>query len=244
MDVLSSAIEWFTDSANWSGDFGIPKRLLEHIGISVLATATAFSVAFPVGLYIGHSRRFEFLAVSVANMGRALPSFGVLALVFPFTLELGSDLGGFAFLPTLISLILLGIPPILTNTYVGIRGVDPDSVEAARGMGLHEIEILRSLEAPISASLIVAGLRTSAVSIVATATLGAVFGWGGLGRFIVDGFAILDNAQVIGGAVLVALLAIATEVTLGVVERLVRPRHLRTVPRAVERASEVLGPAA
>ncbi|MDQ3985019.1 MAG: ABC transporter permease subunit, partial [Actinomycetota bacterium] len=163
MDVLSSAIDWFLDPLNWSGDFGIPKRLLEHVGISLLASAIAFSVAFPTGLYIGHSRRFEFLAVSVANMGRALPSFGVLALVFPFTFQLGSGLGGFAFLPTLISLILLGIPPILTNTYVGIKGVDPDSVEAARGMGLREIEILRSLEAPVSAPLIVAGLRNSAV---------------------------------------------------------------------------------
>jgi osmoprotectant transport system permease protein len=222
MNVVTETAKWFADGSHWSGSSGVPARILEHIQISVVAVAIAAFVALPVGLLIGHTRRAEFLAVSVGNLGRALPSFGILALVFPLTLRYAPGSIGFA--PTLIALFLLAIPPILTNTYVGIQNVDPDVAEAARGMGLSGRQVLFQLEVPLAAGLIVAGLRTAAVQVVATATLGAVFAWGGLGRFIVDGFAQGDDAMIVAGALLVASLAILTELGLSLVERVVTPK--------------------
>jgi osmoprotectant transport system permease protein len=213
--------QWLTDPANWSGSAGVPHRLLEHIQMSALATLAALAIALPVGLFIGHTRRGEFVTVTAANLGRAVPSFAIVALTFPIAVELGWGLG---FWPTLLALFFLAIPPILTNTYVGVRGVDRDTIEAARGMGMTEGEVLRAIELPLAAPLIVAGIRTSAVQVVATATLGALVAWGGLGRYIIDGFAQQDDGMLLAGAVLVALLAIATEVALGLVGRLVSPR--------------------
>jgi osmoprotectant transport system permease protein len=220
--IFGETVRWFSDGSHWRGPGGIPHRMFEHVEISIIAVAIASAIALPVALYIGHRRRGEFLAVSVGNVGRALPSFGILALVYPFTLRYAP--GSIGFPPTLIALVLLAIPPILTNTYVGIQNVDPDSVEAARGMGMSEREVLSKLELPLAIPLVVAGLRTAAVQVVATATLGALVAWGGLGRFIVDGFAVNDNAEILGGALLVAVLAIATELGFGLLERAVSPR--------------------
>jgi osmoprotectant transport system permease protein len=222
MGVLSEAFAWLTDSTNYAGDEGIPARLYEHLQISSQAVLLAGLIALPIGMYIGHRRRLEFLAVNVGNLGRALPSFGILGLVFPFTLTLPGEIGFWA---TFFALFLLAIPPILTNTYVGIKGVDPDVVEAARGMGMTERELLLRLESPLAAPLIVAGLRTASVQVVATATLGALAGWGGLGRFIVDGNSQGDDAQLLGGAILVALFAIVTEVIFSLLERWISPKH-------------------
>lgn len=233
MSVFSQFYEWFTDPVNWSGEFGIPARVSEHIQLSAISVVLASAVALPVGLYIGHSRKAEFLAVSVANLGRAIPSFAILALVFPFAIELGL---GFTFWPTLVALFFLAIPPILTNAYVGVKGVDPDTLESARGMGLSEGQILRQIEMPLAAPLIVAGIRTSAVQVVATATLGAVIAWGGLGRFIIDGFKQQNDGMLLGGAVLVALLAILTEIGLGFVERAVTPGSKRRTILGVKEA--------
>jgi osmoprotectant transport system permease protein len=196
--------------------------LYEHLQISSQAVLLATIIALPIGMYIGHRRRLEFIAVNVGNLGRALPSFGILGLVFPFTLTLPGDIGFWA---TFFALFLLAIPPILTNTYVGVKGVDPDVVEAARGMGMKEREVLLSLETPLAAPLIVAGLRTASVQVVATATLGALAGWGGLGRFIVDGNSQGDDAQLLGGAILVALFAIVTEMLFSLLEQWVSPKH-------------------
>ena len=221
-NLFGDVIKWFADGSHWSGSRGIPTRLFEHTQISLLAIVLASAVALPVGLLVGHTRRAEFVAVSVSNVGRALPSFGILALVFPFTLRYLP--GSIGFPPTLIALVLLGIPPILTNTYVGIQAVDRDTVEAARGMGLSGRQILLQLEVPLAAPIIVAGLRTAAVQVVATATLGAIVAWGGLGRFIVDGFATNDQPMIVSGALLVAALAILTELAFGFLERAVSPR--------------------
>jgi osmoprotectant transport system permease protein len=189
-----------------------------------------------VGLYIGHAKRGQFLAVSVGNIGRALPSFGVLALVFPFTLRYSVlQFGGLGFSATLFALILLAIPPILTNTYIGVDGVDPDILEAARGMGMSGAGILRSVELPLAVPLIIVGIRTAAVAVVATATLAALVAWGGLGRFIVDGFATRDEAQIVAGAILVALMAIVTELLFTGIERLAAPKTSTRVPFAAIR---------
>lgn len=216
-------IEWFTDPANWAGDFGIPNRLLEHVVMSAVSVGIAGVIALPLALYIGHRRRFERLVVSVTNIGRAIPSFGLL---FLFVLWLGIGLSSPPALrpAIIIALVLLAIPPILTNTYVGIQGVDEDTLEAARGMGMTEWAILFRVEVPLGVPLIVAGLRTAAVQVVATATLGAVVAGGGLGRFILDGSAVRDLPQVFAGGVLVAALAILVDVSIGGLGRLLSPR--------------------
>lgn len=221
METIKAALEWLTDPANYSGDTGIPFRIYEHLSMSLQAVLLAAAIALPVGMYIGHKKRFEFLAISIGNLGRALPSFGILGFVFPFTLNLPGELGFWA---TFVTLVLLGIPPLLTNTYVGIKGVDRDTIEAARGMGMTEFDVLRRLEIPLATPLIVGGARIAAVQVVATATLGALVAWGGLGRFIIDGKAQGDSAQLLGGAILVALLAILTEVGFSLLERIVAPK--------------------
>jgi osmoprotectant transport system permease protein len=220
---LTEVWDWFTDPLHWEGPFGVLARVAEHVILSAVSVGIAAAIALPIGLFIGHRRRFEFLVTSVANLGRAIPSFGLLFL-FVTMFGLGLDSPA-ALRPAIVfALVLLAIPPILTNTYVGVQGVDRDTLEAARGMGMGEGRVLFRIEIPLGAPLIMAGLRTAAVQVVATATLGAVVAGGGLGRFIIDGFAAGDDPQIFAGALLVALLAIATEVVFGLLERLVRPR--------------------
>ena len=224
MGSLAEVWEWFGEPGRWTGDGidpGILTRLSEHMSMSLQAAGLAALLVLPLALYIGHTRRFEFIAISVGNLGRALPSFGILGISFSLTIGLPGTLGFWA---TFIALFLLAIPPILTNTYVGVKGVDADTIESARGMGMTEREILSKIEVPLAAPLLVAGLRLATVQVVATATLGALVAWGGLGRYIVDGFAAGDDVQLLGGAILVAGVAILTEVAFGVLERLVTPR--------------------
>jgi osmoprotectant transport system permease protein len=220
---ITEAIQWFTDPSHWSGSFGILARTLEHLIMSGVSVAIGAAIALPAGMAIGHTRRFELLVVSMANLGRAIPSFGLL---FLFVLWLGIGLGSPPALrpAVILALVLLAIPPILTNTYVGIQSVDPDTLEAARGMGMSDGHVLSRIEIPLGVPLILAGLRTAAVQVVATATLGAVVGGGGLGRFIIDGFATGNDPQIFGGAVLVAVLAIVTELGFGLLERVATPR--------------------
>ena len=225
MSVLTEAVGWLLDPQNWQGAGGIDTRFVEHVQISALAVGLASVVAIPLGLYIGHTKNAEFVVVSISNIGRAVPSFAILAIALPVTIRLGLGLG---FWPTVIALFALAIPPVLTNTYVGVKSVDPDQVEAAKAMGMRPAEILRRLELPLASPLVVAGVRTASVQVVATATLAALVAWGGLGRFIVDGFAVRDNARILGGAFLVAILAISTELALGGLERIVRPRTSAT----------------
>jgi osmoprotectant transport system permease protein len=215
---FSQVVEWFTDPANWSGSFGIPARFVEHVQISAISVGLAMPISLPAAMYIGHLRRFEFAVVSIANLGRAIPSFGVLFL-FVLLLGIGDE-------AVILAMVLLAVPPILTNAYVGIQGVDADTLEAARGMGMSEPGVLARIELPLAAPVIVAGLRTAAVQVVATATLAAVVGGGGLGRFITDGFAAGDRPQVFAGALLVALLAIATELAFALLQRVVTPRTM------------------
>ncbi|MGH2752308.1 MAG: ABC transporter permease [Actinomycetota bacterium] len=221
METINEMFAFLTDSAHYEGTMGIPVRFYEHFLMSFQSLALGALIAMPVGLYIGHQRRFEFLAISVGNIGRALPSFGIVALVYVFAYNLPGTIG---FWPTFIALTLLAIPPIMLNTFVGIKEVDRDTIEAARGMGMTEKEILQRIEIPLAAPLILGGVRTAAVQVVATATLGAFTGWGGLGAFIRDGFAVRDFGEVGAGALLVALFAIATELMFAGVQRLASPR--------------------
>lgn len=232
MGVVGDILSWLTDGANWSGSFGIPARTLEHLWMSGLSLLVASLLALPVALYIGHKRRFRFFAVTAANVGRAVPSFAILGIAFTFANDWPG--GSIGFWPTVLALIALGIPPIVTNTYVGIQEVDADTIEAARGMGQSESQVLFGIEIPLAAPLIVTGLRVAGVQIVATATLAALVGWGGLGRYIVDGFAVRDFGRIGGGAVLVASLAFATELLFNLLHRMVDPARKGQVQRRRE----------
>src|SRR5918999_3729120 len=218
MDVVSDVISWLTDPAQWSGPDGIPVRTLQHLWYSLLATAIAAAIALPIGIFIGHTGRGAVLAVNLTNLGRAIPSLGIIILTF--------TLVGFGIVPVLVALVALAVPPIVTNSYIGIRSVDPDVREAAEGMGMRGRQVLWRVELPVAMPLIMAGIRTSTVQVVATATLAAVVGLGGLGRYLIDGLAQRDLPQVVGGAILVALLSLATELVLGRVQTLVVSKGL------------------
>ena len=211
METIGQVAAWFSNAASWVGAGGIPVRIVEHLALTAAAMLLACLVALPIGLYVGHTGRGGGLAIAIANVGRAVPSYALLLLLFPIF--------GLDFALALPALVLLAIPPILTNAYVGVRDVEPDLVEAGRGMGLGERQLLLRVEMPVALPVIVAGIRTAAVQVVATATLAALVAGGGLGRFIVDGFALRDDGMLIGGAVLVALLAVAVERGLSLAER-------------------------
>jgi osmoprotectant transport system permease protein len=224
MDFLAAVAAWLADPAHWQGPDGIPTRVGEHVWMSAVTIAVAAAIGAPLGVLLGHVGRGGFVVLNVANVGRALPSLALLALLLPVALALGLGLG---FWPTFLAVLPLGIPPILTNSYVAVREVDHDVVDAARGLGLGEWQVLRQAELPLATPLILAGLRGAAVSVVATITLGALVASGGLGRYIVDGLARHDNERLVVGALLVALLAIATEAGFGLLERRAVPAGLR-----------------
>jgi osmoprotectant transport system permease protein len=207
MNFLGEVAAWLSAPEHWAGSDGIPNRIAEHLLLSGLTVLVAVVIALPIGVLFGHAGKGGFLAINVANFGRALPSLALLALMLPFALSLKLGLG---FWPTFLALVPLGIPP-----------------EAARGMGLRERQVLRSVELPIAAPLIIAGVRNAAVAIVATATLGALVAGGGLGRFIVDGLARQEYPRLFVGALLVAVLSICVEVGFGAMERVTISPGLR-----------------
>jgi osmoprotectant transport system permease protein len=219
MTTITSVLQWFADAAHWSGTDGIPRRLLEHVQLSAESVAIGALIALPIGIALGHYGRFGDLAINISNVGRAIPSFGILVIAFQVF-----GLGDF---PIVLSLTALAIPPMLTNAYVALREVDPDVRDAARGMGYRELAQVLRVELPLAVPLLMAGVRTSAVQVVATATLAALIAGGGFGRYIIDGLAQQDYTKLFAGAVLVALLALATELALSGVERLLVPKGIR-----------------
>jgi osmoprotectant transport system permease protein len=211
--VVNQVLAWLTDPAQWSGPDGIPVRTLQHLWYSLLATAIAAAIALPIGIYIGHTGRGALFAVNLTNLGRAIPSLGIIILMF--------TLVGFGLVPVLVALVALAVPPIVTNSYIGVRSVNRDVREAAEGMGMRGRQVLWQVELPMATPLIMAGIRTSAVQVVATATLAAFVGLGGLGRYLIDGLSQRDLPQVVGGAILVAVLSLLTELLLGRVQSMV-----------------------
>ncbi|MFF8393997.1 ABC transporter permease [Streptomyces sp. NPDC016172] len=202
MNVLNFVNAFFSDSTHWHGYDGIPQRLLEHVQYSALALALAAAIGLPVGLLTGHTGRGGNALAFIATAARALPSFGLLVLIVIVM--------GFGLLPVMIPLVILAVPPILVTTYEAVRTVDPSPVDAARGMGMHESRILFQVELPVALPLILSGLRSAAIQIVSTATIAAYVSLGGLGRYIVDGLYQRDYEKVVGGATLVAVLALVT----------------------------------
>jgi osmoprotectant transport system permease protein len=207
---MDKAVTFFSDPAQWAGETGTPNRLLQHLYISGSSVLLALLVAIPIGLYIGHTNRGSSLAINLANIGRAIPSYAMMVIPLPLTISLAPVIGfdptfGLTFLPIFLAMTFLAIPPLLVGTYAGLRSVDRDLIESGRGMGLSERQILGRIEIPLASSIIVGGLRTATLQVIATATIGAI---------------------------LVAGLAIGVDLVLAQVQRRLTPRALRA-PRRV-----------
>lgn len=231
IEFLGEVIAWFGDPANWFGPAGILNRLREHVQITVAATAVSTVVAIPPAVWLAHRRIGGSFVVAVVNIGRAIPSFAIVVIFLPISIRLGLGIG---FWPTFLALLFLAVPPMFANSYTGVAEVDPDLVEASRGMGMTDREVLLKVEVPMASPVIFAAVRVAVVQVIATATLGALVGWGGLGRFIIDGFAVRDSVVVFAGALLVAGLAIVVDVVLSGVERRVVPETLRSRAEGVD----------
>lgn len=215
-----SVISWFMDPANWSGANGIPARLVEQLVITGFAVLIAAALALPLGIITGHTGRWSALVTSIANLGRAIPTFALLLLL--------AAVGGVGVQAAILALALFAIPPILTNANIAIAGVDPQVRTAARAMGFTGAQSLWRIELPLATPLIFAGLRTATVQVTATATLAALVGGGGLGRFILDGFALQDTTMVLAGVILVAIVTITMEAGLALVQASVTRRIDKT----------------
>jgi osmoprotectant transport system permease protein len=213
MTVLTDAWHWLTDPAHWSGEDGIGNRLLQHFVLTVVCLVVSCLIALPVAYVLGHLGRGGALAVNISNVGRAVPTFAVLVLL------LLTPVGNWGEGPTVVALVLFAVPPLLTNAYVGMRGVDQDVVRAARGMGMTGRQVLFRVEMPLSLPLVLNGVRVAAVQLVATATIAALAGGGGLGRIITAGFNLASTPMVVAGAVLVAVFALLVEGVFEIVER-------------------------
>ncbi|MFL6159079.1 MAG: ABC transporter permease [Marmoricola sp.] len=221
---MNGVLDWFRDGSNWHGSDGVPVLFGQHVLLTVVSLLISATVGLPLALWLGHRRRGGLVAVNLTNIGRAIPIVALLSL-----LSLGvfgtDEFGPFgrSGLATLVTLALFGLPPIVTNTYEAMLGVDTDVVEAARGMGMGGTLLLRRVELPLAAPLIVSGLRLAVVQIWATATIAAIVAGPGLGRIIVHGYASDQTAEVVAGSIIVAGVALLLELVLTAVQRAIDP---------------------
>jgi len=212
--------DYLGNGSHWSGPEGVPARVLEHLEYTFLALAFVCLIALPLGLFVGHTGRGSVAIAGTANALRALPDFGLL--VYVVLLISGRLPAGLAYLlPSVLVLVILGIPAVLSATYAGIQAVDPAARDAAKGMGMTGSQVLWRVEVPNAMPLILSGVRSSMLQIVATATIAAYVSLGGLGRFIIDGQSQRDYSQMAAGAVLVGLLAIVLDLLVAGIQRLV-----------------------
>jgi len=229
--VIDDVWTFLTSPARWQGSDGFAVRILEHLEYVGAALLAAFLIGFPLGLLIGHTNRGVAVAVNAVNASRSLPSLGLLTLVVLFS--------GLGRAPVLVALTVLAVPPILNATYAGVHGVDKAAVSAARGMGMTELQVLWQVELPVALPLVWSGIRSATLQTVATATIAAYVALGGLGRYVIDGFAVRQFDEMLAGAVLVSLLAIVLDLALALATRLSvspglqdrRQRHTRATPR-------------
>ncbi|GAA0519385.1 glycine/betaine ABC transporter permease [Paractinoplanes deccanensis] len=206
-------LSYLLDPAHWdpsvSGSF--PQLLLSHLWYVFLALLIGTVIALPIGLYIGHTGKGSFIAINAGNAGRSLPTLGLLMLMV--------TLLGLGLLPVLIALTVLVVPPILTSTYAGMRTLDRRVVDAAKGMGMRPWQVLTRVELPMALPVLMGGFRSAALQVVATATVAAAVGLGGLGRLLIDGLAVNDYSRVLAGAIVVAVLAVVLDLFLALVQR-------------------------
>ncbi len=230
MELITETVAWLAQPDRWSvtSSRGVPFRVVEHLWVSIVAAGLAVGAAIPPALYLAHRRRAEAVASAVVNLGRAIPSFGLIVLFWLLATRLPWI--GTQFWPLVLALTALALPPIFTNTYTAVRQVDAATVEAARGMGYAEGQILRQIELPLASPIMLAGVRIAFIQVVATTAIGAIVtNGGGLGRFIVDGFArgLGGRPEVLAGAVLLALLTLAADAAFNLTERLLIPDGVR-----------------
>ena len=219
MNLIDQALAFLTDPMNWTGATGIPQRMLEHLGYTALTMALALIVAVPLGLWVGHTGRGSGVVVGITGALRLLPTLGLLTL---FTLLMGLGL-----LPPILALVLLAIPPILSGTYSGVASVSPALVDGARAMGMTERQALTRVEIPVALPVILGGIRNAALQVLATVTIVAYINLGGLGRYLIDGLAVRDYSRMLASVVLVAVLALAADGILALIQRLVTSPGLR-----------------
>ena len=241
---MEQLVAFLTDVANWQAETGIPNRLVEHITIALLAVGVASAIALPLGLYIGHTGRLQLLGINLANIGRAVPAYALMVMLLPVMLGLAPVLGydprlGLRFLPIFLAMTLLAIPPILVATYAGLAGVDHGVTESSRGMGMSERQVLAHVELPLATPVIVGGFRIALLQVIATATIGAYLAGGGLGRFIIDGVARRNDGMLYAGVLLVAVLAIGTDLLLSRLQRRLTPRGVRVAAGQASASSPV-----
>jgi osmoprotectant transport system permease protein len=232
VNYLQQAIQWLNDPLNWTNPGGIEDRLVEHLRISAAAVLLGCLIAWPLGLWLGHIGRGGGLVVLISNVTLAVPTVALLTLI-PLTAI------GFGEPAIILALTVFAIPPLLANAYTGLREVDRQVLDAARGMGLSGWQMLWRVELPLAVPYLAAGFRTAAVQVVATATLAALVAGGGLGQIISEGFGLslaVGGGQVVAGGILVAALALLVEGSFGIVERLVTPRALRRRDRGLRKA--------
>lgn len=224
---------FFTDPAHWSGPNGIPVRFWQQVEISAIAMFFAMLIALPLGVFLGHKNKGAAIAISAGNIGRAVPTFGILMILAASDFWIFGVGSGSA----TVALIIFAIPPLLTNSFLAVREVDDEIRSAARGLGFSGMSMLTKVELPNAVPLISAGIRTATVQVVATASLAALVGGGGLGVYVVEGFAIQDNTLLIAGALLTAIMAVGTELILSLLQRLSTPKGLRMEAKQLQEAS-------
>jgi osmoprotectant transport system permease protein len=237
VNVFQQAVQWLNDPLNWTNPGGILDRLAEHLEISAAAVLIGCVIAWPIGVWLGHTGRGGGLVVVLSNITLAIPTIALLTIL-PLTFL------GFGKKPVILALAVFAIPPLLATAYTGVRQVDPETREAAKGMGLSGTQVLRRVELPLAVPYLAAGFRTAAVQVVATAALAAYVNGGGLGQIISAGFGLsisVGGGQILAGGLLVALLALSVEGILAVLERLVTPPPLRRTRRRASREAVPTG---
>ncbi|MDO7869030.1 ABC transporter permease [Nocardioides jiangxiensis] len=210
-NVFAEAADWLTDGTHWQGADGVPARLGEHLGYSALTVVIAAAVALPLGLWIGHTGRLRGLAIGLTGALRSLPTLGLLTLVVLWM--------GIGLTPPVLALVVLAVPPLLAGAYAGVESVDPRTVDAARGLGFTEWQVLTRVEVPLALPLILGGFRSAVLQVVSTATVAAYIGLGGLGRYLIDGIAVRDYPQTLAGSLVVVVLALALDGAFAVAQR-------------------------
>ncbi|HEY3669722.1 MAG TPA: ABC transporter permease [Acidimicrobiia bacterium] len=229
MGFFGQVFDFLTSSDQWHGDESIPHLLGQHVQLTVVSVLVAAVVALPIGIVLGHVRTGGAIAVNIANIGRALPAFALLILSVQWV-GIGDPTGILTpvqSVPAFIAMFALAVPPMLANAYVGMANVDDEIRESARGMGMNARQMIWRVELPNAVPLVMAGVRTATVAVVATATLAALVDSGGFGRYIIDGIAVNDHAKIFAGGLLVALLAIAMELLLALLQRAITSPGIR-----------------
>jgi osmoprotectant transport system permease protein len=238
VDFLSRLAHFFTTSANWTGAMGIPVLFTRSLELSLATVLLAFVLGGGLGFILGHTGRGGLVAVNAANAFRAVPSLALLTLL---AIQPAISLKWGGFLASWIALTALAIPPILTNTYVGMREVDQDVRDAARGMGLRARNVVWGVEAPLAVPFMMAGIRTASIEVVATSTLAAYVGYSDLGTYVISGLDTQNTVEAVAGALLVAAMAALVAGALGILGRVLTPRPLRRTRAAFSLAGRAAG---